>query len=171
MRHKLSRYYTLNKRGRSRIRSVSTTMEVLDKKSRKIFMKIIEAMEGKPSLQIDSEKFMPLTVNLLHKEVNTALGKGTTYSLCNYYELDGKAFKDPEMSFIVIDNRNEESKDLEKVFIIPYRFQVTYSSVYELSIHIEDSQIIGFHKEMQKKHVILANQWLHQIKTIRYVNF
>ncbi|CDS93681.1 conserved hypothetical protein [Sphingobacterium sp. PM2-P1-29] len=146
-------------------------MESLGKEAKNIFCMLIEAIEGKQYFKIECKNYLPLTIELLDKEIKTEFGFGCTYSLCNYYEKNGDLMQSPEMCFLFIDNRTEASDDLEKVIILPYMFQYADLGLYELSIHIEHDNVIGVNKNMQSKHTLLAMLWLSEIKSIGYLKF
>jgi len=146
-------------------------MKSLDKVSKNIFCKLIEAMNGEQYLNIECNNYLPLTIELLDNTINTEYGIGCTYSFCNYYEKNGDLMQSPEMCFLFIDNRTEAIHDLGKAIVLPYMFQYADLELYEQSIHFEHGKIVGIDETMQSRHSLLAMQWLSEIKSIGYLKF
>jgi hypothetical protein len=71
--------------------------------------------------------------------------------------------RDPEMVFIVVDNR-KETKDYHLIGIYPQMYQQDNLGLYEESACIENNAIITYKPFLQKEHGSFASQWLQNIK-------
>lgn len=109
-------------------------MKTLNKTSNRIFCALLEKLTDKQYLKIDSECFMPLTIERIGEDVITPFGKACQYSLCHYYSQMGDLMKDPEMCFMVVDHREGDGKAYEKVKIIPCIFQQDNVGLFEESV-------------------------------------
>lgn len=138
-------------------------MKKLNEQATRIFCRLIKKLKGQQHIKLYSEGFMPLSMERLEENILTPDGVATTYSLCHYYELNGDLMRDPEMVFIIVDNRNDE-KDIEAIHIYPQLYQLDSLGLYEESIRIEDGQIKSFIKTWQSGHCAFANQWLRNIQ-------
>jgi hypothetical protein len=138
-------------------------MKKLNLHATRIFSELLKKLNGKEHKKLMSEGFMPLTIEKLEENLLTPWGVGTTYSLCHYYEQNGDLMRDPEMVFIVVDNRSEE-KDYENLHIYPKMYQQDNIGIYEESITIEFGKITSYIKAWQAAHVQFAQQWLSNIK-------
>ena len=139
-------------------------MKSLNKSSIIIFCSLIEKMIGKQHLKINSESFMPLTIENIGEGMITPYGRGSLYSLCHYYQQKGDLMKDPEMCFIVVDNRQEQAEAYEMVKIIPYLFQPDNVGLFEESVMFSDNKTARYVLKMNADHAAFANLWLGNIK-------
>lgn len=147
-------------------------MKSLSKNSKDVFIKIINEMGEKQLVNLQAQKYLPLTIELLNVGIDTVLGKANNYSFCNYYNLNGDLMQAPEMCFLVIgDCTVKESENWDKVNIIPYMFQYADICFYECSIIISHNRVVQVKEQMQDRHAQLAEQWLQEIKTIGYLKF
>lgn len=138
-------------------------MKQLNEQATRIFCRLIKRLEGRQHNKYLSEGFMPLSMERLEENILTPAGVGTTYSLCHYYKQNGDLMRDPEMVFIVVDNRKNE-KDIKDVHIYPQLYQLDSLGLYEESISIEYGQIKSFIKRWQAAHCRFGNQWLRNIQ-------
>lgn len=106
---------------------------------------------------------MPLTVEQIGKGIATPWGEGKLYSLCHYYEQNGDLMQDPEMCFIVVDNRAAETGDIDFVGVYPYAFIQASLAIYQESANIENNKLTSFSRKQQADHTVFANQWLGNI--------
>src|SRR6188508_3414085 len=97
-------------------------MKKLNETSIKIFLKLLQKLNGKTDLKIIREGFMPLVLEKLEINIITPFGNGITYSLSHNYVQNGDLMRDPEMVFIVIDNRRNET-DYKDITILPQMYQ------------------------------------------------
>ncbi|RKR80084.1 hypothetical protein BDD43_0177 [Mucilaginibacter gracilis] len=139
-------------------------MKTLNQNSTAIFCRLIELMNGNEHLKITNDPFMPLTIEKIGEDIITPIGVGCAYSLCHYYEQNGDLMQDPEMCFLILDNRADDVKELSKVTIAPFMFQQANLGIYQESIEFAN-QIMGeVHTEMQADHAEFADMWLGNIK-------
>ncbi len=151
-------------RGRCRVISAVIKMEKLNLKSTEIFSRLLRAMQGEQHLKINNEPFMPLTIEQIGEAISTPWGVGTLYSLCHYYEQNGDLMQDPEMCFVVVDNREAEATAWGQVVIVPYMFQQANLGIYQESVIIEDGKLTKFLRKMQADQTAFANSWLANIE-------
>ncbi|MEN5232442.1 DUF6908 domain-containing protein [Sphingobacterium faecium] len=144
-------------------------MESLNLKSKIICSQIIEAMKGEQYLKVEIKYFLPLTVELLDTEIWTPFGIGNSYSFCHYYEQNGDLMQAPEMCFILVDNRDDQNLDWDQVFIFPFMYQYAATCAYELSIITDGNKVTRINRRLQVKHALLAEQWMHEIKSIGFL--
>jgi len=144
-------------------------MKKLNEQATRIFCRFLKKLNGKQHIKLFSEGFMPLTIERLEENILTPAGVGTTYSLCHYYQQNGDAMRDPEIVFIVVDNRKDE-KDMEAIHIYPQLYLQDNLGLYEESIRIENRQVKSFIKAWQYSHCSFANQWLKNIRQQGFLN-
>ena len=138
-------------------------MKQLNEQATRIFCRLIKKLNEQQHIKLHSEGFMPLSMERLEENILTPEGVGTTYSLCHYYKLNGDLMRDPEMVFIVVDNRRDR-KDMKAVHIYPQLYRQDSLGLYEESIRMESGQIKSFIKTWQAGHCAFANQWLCNIQ-------
>lgn len=138
-------------------------MKKLNEQATRIFCRLIKKLKDQQHIKLYLDGFMPLSMERLEENILTPDGVGTTYSLCYYYKLNGDLMRDPEMIFIVVDNRKDE-KDIEAIHIYPQLYRLDSLGLYEESIRIENGQIKSFIKAWQSAHCAFANQWLRNIQ-------
>lgn len=125
-------------------------------------------MKGEQHIKLFSEGFMPLSMERLEENILTPAGVGTIYSLCHYYKQNGDLMRDPEMIFIVVDNRRDE-KDMKAVHIYPQLYRQDSLGLYEESIRIDNGLIKSFIKTWLDGHCAFANQWLRNIQVQGFI--
>lgn len=138
-------------------------MKKLNKKATQIFCSLISQLE-EGYKQFTSEGFLPLSVERIGGDVKTPWGIGSLYSLCHYYKQQGDLMQDPEMCFIVVDNRSESNPHLDFVGIYPYYFKQANVGCIEESAVIENNSLLQYKARMQADHTAFANIWLSNIK-------
>jgi hypothetical protein len=138
-------------------------MKKINQQATKVFSQILEKLGTRSHIKLESSGFMPLTVELLNRYITTAVGEGTLYSLCHYYELNGDLMRDPEMCFLVVDCRKEPT-DYKNLHICPQMFQQDNRGMYEESMEIENNTVKAFWPGYQHQHCIFANFWLQNIQ-------
>jgi len=106
---------------------------------------------------------MPLVIERIAENIMTDFGAAKLYSLAHYYEQNGDLMSDPQMCFLVIDQRTQ-TKDIEHIFIYPQMYQLDGLGIYEESILIKDNRVIGCKKAWQDGHCGFANLWLNNIR-------
>lgn len=137
-------------------------MEKLNEKSTHIFAQLIDRMNGSDWLRIKSESFMPLSIEKIGSDIITDDGNADLYSLAHYFTQNGDAMRDPEMCFLVIDQR-ERPDDFSQLQIFPTYFVMDNFPVEENSVTIIAGKMTGYNKQMQYDHTEFANMWLDNI--------
>ncbi|WP_333887348.1 DUF6908 domain-containing protein [Sphingobacterium siyangense] len=138
-------------------------MEFLSQKATIVFGELLNRIEN-AYLKIENVPYMPLTMELIGVGIETPWGMADLYSLCHYYEQNGDLMQDPEMCFLVTDNRNGFNADFGKLKIAPYMFQQANLGIYQDSIKIENSKLTKFLRKQQKQQTDFANTWLTNIR-------
>lgn len=145
-------------------------MKTLNTKAKTIFCELIDKMESLDHLKITNEPMMPLVIEYLSVNILTPIGIGKQYSLCHYYEQNGDLMQDPEMCFIVVDNRTQVNRNIDFVSIIPYMFQQASGGIYQESIRFENFKIAEINDKMQQSHTMFADFWLSNIQQSGYLD-
>lgn len=137
-------------------------MQKLNQNATKIFCLLLKKLNGQQHIKITIPEFMPLSIERLQENIITPVGIGTLYSLCHYYEQNGDLMRDPEMCFIIVDNR-KDPKDYLAVGIYPQLYQLDSLGIYEESIRIENGTVTNCITPWHKGHCSFANQWMKNI--------
>lgn len=136
-------------------------MKTLNVNSTKIFCLLLAKMNGKQHLKIENEPFMPLTIEHIGDAYN---GEAKLYSLCHYYVQLGDLMQDPEVCFIVVDGRGDDTETYEKVQITPYSFRQANMGIDDESIIFNENGVVkNSDDDMQHEHAEFAEQWLANI--------
>ncbi|OJW01952.1 MAG: hypothetical protein BGO52_00265 [Sphingobacteriales bacterium 44-61] len=120
-------------------------------------------MKEQESIQLTSEGYMPLTIERLTANIETGTGKGTLYSLCHYYEQNGDLMRDPEMCFIVVDNRSHP-QEYEAIEIYPQLFRQDSSDQFDECIRIENNRVTSYIKVWQQGQCSVAAIWFKNLQ-------
>ncbi|MCJ8208127.1 hypothetical protein MUY27_00310 [Mucilaginibacter sp. RS28] len=139
-------------------------MKELNQNSTRIFCTLIDSLNGRDYRKINNEPFMPLSIELIDTGVVTDYGEGSQYSLCHYYEQNGDLMQDPEMCFLMVDNRGETATDYSQVHVFPYMFQQANLAIYQQSIRFSANAIERVDEPLQKQHRDFAQTWLANIE-------
>jgi hypothetical protein len=139
-------------------------MKTLNQHSTKIFCLLIDRLNGGQHLKIENEPYMPLTIEKIGENVDTYWGVASLYSLCHYYVQNFDMMQDPEMCFIVVDQRREDLTAFDQVKIVPYMYQQANLGIYEESISFVNNEMDKYDRTLQLHHVVFANQWLQNIQ-------
>jgi hypothetical protein len=138
-------------------------MKKINEQATKIFCRLLQKLNDKQHVKIISDEFMPLTIERLEENILTSSGVATIYSLCHYFEQNGDLMREPEMCFLVIDNR-KDFNDYQAIEIYPQMYQYDNLGLFEESICVENHQIKSYIKVWQHAHCSFANIWLRNIK-------
>ena len=138
-------------------------MKKLNLTTTRVFSALLKTVAGNDYKKLISEGFMPLTIEKLDDALVTPWGVGTSYSLCHYYEQNGDLMRDPEMLFIVVDNR-KEACDYENLHIYLKMYQQDNLGIYEESIAIAAGRATTYIRAWQAAHTHFAQRWLSNIK-------
>ncbi len=139
-------------------------MKKLNENSTKIFFQLLRKLGTKENLQMKVENYLPLTIQLIIDGIMTPFGKARWYSLSHHYVQNGDSMRDPEMCFIVVDNRSNE-EDWLAVGIYPQMYQQDSLGIYEESIKLDKCTVTTCINKWQHAHCAFANQWLKNIKS------
>lgn len=138
-------------------------MQKLNHQATTIFFRLLKKLNEQQHMKLYSDGFMPLIMERIADNIITTFGDGRLYSLCHYYEQNGDLMRDPEMCFIVVDNRKEKN-DFDAVGIYPQMYRLDSLGLDEESIIIENGKITNCIKIWQKGHCSFANIWLKNIR-------
>ncbi|PWS33292.1 DUF6908 domain-containing protein [Pedobacter paludis] len=137
-------------------------MKNLDLNSTKIFSALMAGMNGRSHHKFIRESLMPLTIENMGGHFPTMWGDGLFYSLCHYYEQQGDLMQDPEMCFLVVDNRKSLS-EFEKLIIVPCSYQNASLGIYEESISFMSGRTSIYLPIMHRQHISFAQIWMGNI--------
>lgn len=143
-------------------------MKKINEAATRIFSRLLDKLGATDHVQIPSAGFMPLTVERIEQDILTDFGKGELISLCHYYEQNGDLCRDPEMCFIVVDNR-QHPKDWAQLQVYPQYYRQDNAGLEEESISIENSRVTKLLKAWQYAHCQFANLWLRNIQNQSYL--
>lgn len=138
-------------------------MKKINEQATRIFCRLLKRLNNQQHIKIQSDGFMPLSMERLEENIVTPFGVAALYSLCHYYKLNGDLMRDPEMCFLVVDNR-KTFNDYQAIEIYPQMYQQDNIGLFEESIRIEDRQIRSYIKIWQHGHCSFANIWLRNIR-------
>jgi hypothetical protein len=144
-------------------------MKKINQQAAKIFCKLLDKMGTQTYFKFTSEGFMPLVMEQVGELHSTPYGTAQLYSLAHYYEQNGDLMRDPEMVFIVVDNRKDE-RDYDLIGIYPQLFQQDSLDIYEESVNIVNNKVTTYKPVWQAAHVNFANQWLRNMQHQRFLN-
>jgi len=145
-------------------------MKTLNQHSNSIFCALLKKMDGKQYLKIENESYMPLIIERIGEQIITPYGNADHYSLCHYYKQMGDMMKDPEMCFIVVDQRSGDDNDYGKVKIIPSMYQQDNVGLFEESVMIIENTTKKYAPGLNADHAAFANLWLANIKRQGFLN-
>jgi hypothetical protein len=143
-------------------------MKKLNEKSTRIFCRLLDKLKQEEYIRLTSEGYMPLTIERIGENINMAEGVATQYSLCHYYTQNGDLMRDPEMGFLVVDNRTKPN-EYSLISIYPQFYQLDNEAYYEESISIEGGQVTNYIKAWHDTHCSFANLWLQNIQAQGFI--
>ena len=135
-------------------------MKNLSQHSTRIFCELLDKMQGKDYLKITNEPYMPLSIERIGK---IYWEDGKLISLCHYYEQNGDLMADPQMCFILVDQREKDKTAYEKVMVVPYLFQQDNLGIYEESMLFKNDVVAHCDIVKQAEHTAFADHWLHNV--------
>jgi hypothetical protein len=138
-------------------------MKMINKNATKIFCRLLKKLGGRVYIKLLSEGYMPLTIECVLENIKTPFGEAALYSLCHYFEQNGDLMRDPEMCFLVVDNRRE-SNQYDLIGIYPQMYRMDGLGLDRESIRIENGKMVSFRAFMQRDHAIFACSWLKNIR-------
>lgn len=139
--------------------------------AKQVFAAILKQLGNADNLKIDVNNydsrtggFMPLTVEVLERNIATPWGEGYEVSLCHYYESHGDLVQDPEMTFLVVDNRGEVEGNFDLLGVWPTSFyNPAIRGRNEISMSNESGQW-RYSARAQKDHAAFATIWLRNLR-------
>ncbi len=143
-------------------------MKKLNEAATRLFCQLLQKLNNEEYLKLTVKEFMPLCIEKIGSDIGTDEGNATLYSLSHYYEQNGDLLRDPEVTFIVIDNRSHP-KDYTNIIIYPASYRQDNVGMNDESIRIEGNRITSFIKTWQYEHCHFATQWLKNIKQQGYL--
>ncbi|MBW7893072.1 MAG: hypothetical protein H3C48_19025 [Chitinophagaceae bacterium] len=144
-------------------------MKKLNQQATRIFCAILKKLGGKDYLQLQAKGFAPLSVKKMQENIITPAGNATAYSLSHSYEQNGDLMRNPEMVFLVVDNRNGKT-DYMQIGIYPQTYQDDQEGLFEESIRVENGKVTTCIKLWQEGHCRFATTWLQNIKALGFLN-
>ncbi|HEY9259495.1 DUF6908 domain-containing protein [Chitinophaga sp.] len=138
-------------------------MKKLNQYSTQVFCQILLTLGSRNHFKIYHEPYMPLSFEKLYSGIKTPWGAGTVYSLSHSFVQNGDLMRDPEICFIVVDNR-EQPDDWQLIGIYPQLIQQDTMGLYKECVIIEDFTVTRYHPKWQNDICNLANLWLKNIK-------
>ena len=139
-------------------------MKKLNQESTRIFLRLLKKLGRGNFIQLHGTAVKPLNVELVEEEVTTSSSeKGKLYSVSHTLKEAGSLMRDPEMCFIVVDNRKDPG-DLHNVAVYPQLYRQDNMDLYEECVVIEKGVIKSYKPLWQEGHYLFATQWLKDIK-------
>lgn len=143
-------------------------MDKLSVEATKIFCAILKKLGNKTEMQLKVSGMMDLVVKQLDGHIETAWGAGRLCSLSHFYIKNGDVMRDPEMEFIVVDNRVAQ-EDYLLIGIYPTMYLQHDLGLEEESVEIKDGNVTGYKKAWQAAHCRFANKWMQDIRRHQYL--
>jgi len=137
-------------------------MEKINREATESFARLLEKLGNKTFIQLEAKGSLPLVIERLEEDIQTAFGLGTQYSLVHYFMVEDAYKADPEMCFIVIDNR-VGYEDFDNLQIYPYYFRNDILPRDQESVIIHDNKVIAINENLQTDQKGYADSWLKNI--------
>jgi hypothetical protein len=141
----------------------TTTMEKLNQTGTTIFCTLLKTLGKKRIITLKAPGMYNLTIRSYPRQLITPWGKGIFYTVAHEYKMNGDHMREPEMGFIVVDNRQLE-EDYFLIGIYPHQYYHDSIGVWQESVLIDDRKITGVFERLQLKHCAFANEWMEAIK-------
>lgn len=138
-------------------------MEKLNLKATEIFCALLQKLGKQRIITLQATAMLNLTIRSYPRQIITPWGKGIFHTVAHEYEKGGDFMREPEMGFIVVDNREKE-EDYYLIGIYPHQYYQDSLGVFECSLEIDDRKITGIYEKLQAKHNAFANEWMEGIK-------
>jgi hypothetical protein len=139
-------------------------MKKLNQESTRIFLRLLKKLGKENSIQLQGTYIRPLCIELIQEEVTTTSSeKGKLYSVSHTFKQAGGVMRDPEMCFIVVDNRKNPT-DLHNIAVYPQLYRQDNMDLYEECVVIDQGAVKSYKPLWQEGHYIFATQWLKNIK-------
>jgi hypothetical protein len=128
-----------------------------------LFNRLLNKLGNRRHIRLESEGFMPLVIEKIGEGIHTRFGNALLYSLAHYYEQNGDVLRDPEMTFLVIDNREHPNTSLHLI-IFPASFQQDNLGICQESVVMDGHKVHTVYLEMQIGQAQFANEWLNNLR-------
>ena len=130
-----------------------------------IFIALLEVLAENQHLKIDKggEGIMPLTIERINTGLKTPWGTGCVISLAHYYELNGDLMRDPEITYLVVDNRPEPG-DFDLIGIWPAEFTNDGAGVYHRYLEFNDGEVTLTNENSQHDAATFSTSWFNNLK-------
>lgn len=147
-------------------------MKQANKEAKKVIAAIIDQMTS-DNLKIDvngkDSGIMPLVVEKVGFDVTTPYGMANIFSFAHYYEQEGDLMRDPEICFLIVDNREQYKAagldELDGFGVWPQSFQQDgVFGRYQELVTIEDGKATRYMKSAQSDVAVFTGQWMQNIK-------
>jgi hypothetical protein len=138
-------------------------MEKLNAQATEIFCSLLKKLGKQRLITLKATAIFDLTIRSYPRQIKTTWGNGILYTVAHEYKKNGDFMREPEMGFIVVDNRRTE-EDYLLIGIYPHQYYHDSVGVWEDSVLIGDRKIEGIYKQLQSKHTSFANDWMDAIK-------
>lgn len=114
----------------------------ISNKSKVFFAHVLTLMGEAKHISIDNAPgiFYRFSAEIYLDYYSCKLGTGYLVSFAHYYKLNGDLMQAPEVMFLVIDERTEQDKSLEKLRVYPMAYQQADISYYEEFLKVEDNK-------------------------------
>jgi len=144
------------------------TLHKLNKEATIVFCQLLERLEKLKDddhhcLRLESGGYLPLTFEQLYGGIQTPWGEGTLYSLMHWYVKEGDVMRDPDMVFVVVDNRQASNDSTDLLGIYTQSYQADNMGMYQESLFIDNSALTKFSPALNMQHCEFANMWLMNI--------
>jgi hypothetical protein len=138
-------------------------MEKLNAQATEIFCTLLKKLGKQRIITLKATAMLDLTIRSYPRQIITPWGKGIFHTIAHEYLKNGDYMREPEMGFIVVDNRENEQDHL-LIGIYPHQYYHDSVGVWQESVVIEDRKIKGIYEKLQSKHCAFANEWMEGIK-------
>jgi len=142
-------------------------MKKLNQHSTKVFLKLLEKLGPNTRVQVYVANRLPLTFERI-QTVSTPEGHGTLFSLTYQYRQGKKEMREPQMCFILVDNRRMVHEPLA-VSVYPQSYLQDSLDVLEESIRIERGKVVNVIDTWQLEHCRAGNILLKTIQEEGFV--
>jgi hypothetical protein len=137
-------------------------MEKINQGATESFANLLEKLGNEISIQLEAVGSLPLAIENLEEDIQTVFGLGAQYCLVHHFQEKGDYIADPEMGFIVIDNRMAR-EDFDNLQIFPYYFKNDVWGRYQESVKIKAKKVIDINDNLQMEQKLYAETWLKNI--------
>lgn len=131
-----------------------------------LFAALLNELGNNNYVKIDNsnDNFMPLTVERVGANITGPLGNGYLISLAHHFKQMGDLMRDPEVVFLVVDNRKQPG-ELEMLGVYPQELTQDNMGIYKLLITIDDTNTVkNFAPKIQQDVAQFCSMWFKNIR-------